>query len=293
MNGNLFNTDAAGGYLAFSLAPQRKIFHYNLPSVFTALTEYVHKPESRSRWDIRYALICAEKEYAMFRRDGFIPIYKERNGMVLLKSAPEYAALLEKYQIRYFDPLKSWAELEAMSKKSFVAPRLCEEISTYLTYRRDARIAALLAKLLLPANPDLQVALEQRSAWLELALRENQGNLSLLKTLGAVAYQQGDLTRAEACFDEILAKDSTNIEVLLNSGYIKYDRKDYQKAAEIFTKAVNAAKDEGTPHYALGLAALRLGNEELMQKEFQQFLQLAPESPFAEKARQFLMKGSR
>lgn len=293
LTGNMFNTDGAGGYLAFFLAPQRKIFNYNQPGVFTALTEYVHKAESRSRWDIRYALIAASKEYEMFQRDGFVPVYREPNGMVLLKPEPANKAFIEKYNIRYFDPLKPSAALVALSKNPQVAVRLCEEISIYLTYRRDARIAAVLATLLLPTNPDLQVRYEQRRVWLEAALRENQGNLSLLQTLGDVAYRQRDLTRAATCFDEVLAQHPTDVEVLLNRGYIDYDRKAYREAAKFFAQAVKAAKGEADPHYALGLAALRLGEKALMQKEFQQFLQLAPESAFAEKARRFLADGAR
>lgn len=288
LHGNMFNTDGAGGYLAFFLSPQRKIFNYNQPGVFNALTEYVHKPESRRRWNIQYALIDDAKGYALFQREGFVPVYREANSMVLLKPDTEQSTLLEKYQIRYFAPLKSTAELEALSRNPRVALRLCEEISIYLTYRRDARVAELLGRLLRPANADVRIELDRRSALLEAALRENQGDLSLLQALGAVAYRQGDLARAAVCFDAVLAQYPSNIEALLNRGYIDYDRKAYQEAAAIFTRAVKAAKDEADPHYALGLASLRLGDKAMMQKEFQQYLQLAPNSPFAEKARQFL-----
>lgn len=288
LNGNMFNTNGAGGYLAFSLSPERKIFNYNQPGVFTALTEYVHKPESRSRWDIRYALIADAKEYAMFQRDGFVPVYHEANGMILLKPTPENMALIEKYRIRYFDPLKSTAELEALSKNSLVVFRLCEEISIYLTYRRDARIATVLAKLLLPANPNLEVDLESRRVWLEAALRQNADDLSLLKTLGEITFRQGDFVRAAAAFDAILVDAPKHIEVLLHRGYVDYGRKAYREAAVFFRQAVNAAPKEAEPHYALGLAAFRMGDKELMQIEFQKFLKLAPDSPFAEKARQFM-----
>lgn len=288
LNGNMFNSDGAGGYLAFFLSPQRKIFNYNQPGVFNALTEYVHKPESRQRWNIQYALIADAKGYALFQREGFVPVYREANSMVLLKPDPGQSGLLEKYQIRYFAPLKSTVELEALSKNPRVALRLCEEISTYLTYRRDARVAGLLGKLLRPANVDVRIELDRRRALLEAALRENQGDVSLLQSLGDVAYRQGDLARAAVCFDAVLAQQPANIEALLNRGYIDYDRKAYQAAAAIFTRAVKAGKGEADPHYALGLAALRLGDKALMQKEFQQYLQLAPNSPFAGKARQFL-----
>lgn len=293
LNGNMFNTDGAGGYLAFFLAPQRKIFNYNQPGVFTALTEYVHKPESRSRWDIRYALIAESKEYTMFQQDGFVPVYREPNGMILLKPTPENAPLIEKYQIRYFDPLNPLAELETLTKNSFVAARLCEEIAIYLTYRRDARIASFFGNLLLPANPNIQVELKQRRDWIEAALRGNPENLSLLKTLGDIAYQQGDMNRAIECFDKVLAKNPTDVELLLNRGYIDYDQSAYREAAVIFSKAVRVGKDEAAPHYALGLVAMRLGDKGLMQREFQQFLQLAPDSPLAERARHFLTDTSR
>ncbi|MDZ4184065.1 MAG: tetratricopeptide repeat protein [Desulfuromonadales bacterium] len=289
--GNMFNSDGVGGYLAFFLGPQRKIFNYNQPGVFTALTDYVHKPESRSRWDIRYALVNDAKGYTMFLREGFVPVYREANAMVLLKPTAEQAAFIEKYRIRYFEPLKSVETLQALSQKPWAAVRLCEEIATYLTYRRDEKMAHLLATLLKPGHPDVQVDISQRRTWLEAARRENQENLALLQTLGIVAYHQKDLAQAEVFFDQVLSKEPDNIEVLLNRGYIDYDRKDYRKAAERFAKAVKLSPAGPEPHYALGLTAMRLGENALMQKHFEKFLQLAPNGSFADIARKYLSEG--
>jgi len=292
LKGNMFNSDGVGGYLAFVLGPQRKIFNYNQPGVFTALTDYMHRPETRQRWNIAYAIIADAKEYTMFIRDGFVPVYREPNAMVLLKVTPEHAALLERFKIRFFDPLKTPAELERMSQNPYVAARLGQELSVYLTYRHDPDLATLLARLLNPDNPALSVALDQRRAWLEAALKGNGEESSLLLGLGLVAYRQGDLAGAGSCFDAVLKSNPADISALMNRGYVYYDSGAYPQAAATFAQVVAEVEGLADAHYAWGLAALRSGDKAVAQREFERFLQLAPDSPRAAKVRQLLMNAA-
>lgn len=291
VQGNMFNTDGAGGYLAFFGAPERKIFNYNQPGVFTALTEYVHKPASRGRWNIQYAIISLAEEYTMFKRDGFVPVYWEPNGMVLLKPGGVNDPLIEKYRIRHFEPLMSSERFDALSKNPRVAARLCEEMANYLQYRRDSRISALLGKYLHPTYVD--IAPQTRREWLTVALRENPDSVPLLFSLGETVYRQGDPAGAILSFNKALALDPENLHVMLSLGYAEYDSKNFKRAAEIFRQALARDQDYADAHYGLGLAALRMQDNGLAREAFERFLQLAPQSPFAGKAKKFLSEAKR
>jgi len=286
--GNMFNSNEIGGYLAFFLGPDRKIFSYNQPGVFTAQVDYAHRPETRQQWDINYAVISDINDYNMMFRDGFVPVYREPNAIVMLKKSAMNAALLARYQVRYFDPLKAPVALEQQSRVPDVGARLCEEISVYLTYRRDQKIAALLARLLKPDNQNVSVPLEKRRLWLEAALRENGESLQLLQTAGLVAYRQRDSATAGRYFDAVLLREPSDITALMNRGYIYYDHGDYTQAKAMFARVVAEADDLPDAHYALGLTAVRINDKDMMRQEFERFLQLAPNSPLAAKARQWL-----
>jgi tetratricopeptide (TPR) repeat protein len=290
LKGNMFNTDHAGGYLAFFASPEQKIFHYNQPGAFTALTEYLHNPETRPRWNISYAIVREFMEYKMFEPDGFVPVYREPSGMVLVKPGGENDSLIKKYRIRYFEPTQSTEELEALSKNPIAARRLLEEMSIYLTFRSDARIAWLLGKLLNPDHLETKLTLRERRPLLESALRQNRDSVALLLALGNLDYRMQNLDKAAILFDEVLTLDGKNLSALLSRGYIHYDRKAYRDALDLFKVAIDAAPNEPDPYYALGLAAYRYGDSALANSSFETFVQLAPTSPYAAKAQGFLKK---
>ncbi|MDG5467843.1 tetratricopeptide repeat protein [Deltaproteobacteria bacterium IMCC39524] len=290
LKGNMFNTDHSGGYLAFFAAPEQKIFHYNQPGEFTALSEYIHKPETRSRWNISYAIVRELMEYKMFEPEGFVPVYREPSGMVLLKPGGENDVLIKKYRIRYFDPTLSTEKLETLSKSPLAGRRLLEEMSIYLTYRADARIAWLLGKLLNTKNPETKMGFLERRPLLENALRQNRDSVALLLSLGNLDYRMQNLDKAAILFDEVLTLDGKNLSALLSRGYIHYDRKEYLDALELFRVAIDAAPKEPDAYYALGLAAYRYGDSALANNSFKTFVQLAPTSPYVGKAKGFLEK---
>lgn len=177
LTGNMYNMDGYGGYLAYFLAPERKIFHYNQPVVFSALTDFVHKPETRSRWNIRYAIIGKPEELGMMQKEGLVPVYWEPTGMVMVRPDADLLPVAERYRIKYFQPLLAAEELRRQAAKPWAVERLLREMATYLKYRRDDRVAALFVEFYRQSAATLSP--ETRTTLIADALRENAAHSGL------------------------------------------------------------------------------------------------------------------
>lgn len=177
LSGNMYNMDGFGGYLAFFLAPERKIFHYNQPEVFTALTDFVHKPETRSQWHIRYAIIGKPEELGMMQKEGLVPVYWEPTAMVLVRPDADLQTVAERYRLKYFQPLLADEELRRQAAKPWAVEHLLTEMATYLQYRHDDRIAALFTEFVRKTAATLPAT--TRTALITAALQENGGHAGL------------------------------------------------------------------------------------------------------------------
>jgi hypothetical protein len=172
IGGRMFNSDRYGGYLAYFLAPARPIFHYNHPSIFRHIYGYLHNPAERMKYGITYAIVARDDEVQMYQRDGFVPVYWEPTAMVLLKPSLENRPLIQRYAIKNFEPLLNAAQFRAIASDPKAFPRLIVEISDYLAFREDKRIAAIFAELL--QRPEVPFSGMQRRALLERVQRYNR-----------------------------------------------------------------------------------------------------------------------
>jgi tetratricopeptide (TPR) repeat protein len=286
LSGNMYNMDAFGGYLSFMVSPQRRIFNYHQPGVFTALFDYLHKPETRPQWQINYAFVGTSEEIRMFEQDGFVPVYWEPGSALFVRDSAANAEIIGKYRLHYFRPLLADRELLAYGREPRSAEQLLQELSQYLTYRRDPRIARILAQLLResPAARDDR----QRTTLLLPALQYNADSADLLALQGEIAYRGGDAAKGEALFMAVLDRDPANVPARIGLGYLLYDRKDFAKAQEHFAIVTREHPEAADAHYALALAAFRLCQRQQARQGFEKFLELAPSSPYAAKAKAFL-----
>lgn len=284
LTGNLYNMDGFGGYLAFFAAPERRIFHYNQPGVFTVLFDYLHKPQSRAQWRINYAIAGTQQEINMFEAEGFKAVYREPGSILYVRNSQDNAALIDRYEVRYFQPLVTGSELISRGLSDRYAGRFLEEVSTYLTYRHDERIAAVFANIL-RRNETLPAGEKLRLATPALA-RNNTPELLLLA--GQFAYAGRDPEQAESYFRQSLAGDPDGFSARLGLGYLYYDRGDFAAALSEFERLVSSDPRAADAHYALGLAAMRLCRQEDARRGFNRYLELSPPNPYAARARKYL-----
>lgn len=283
--GNMYNTDRYGGYLAYYLFPERRIFHYNHHLLFNALERYVHEPESRAQWGINYAIIGRSDEWDMFSKDGFVPIYWEPSGAVMIKKNSDNQAIIERYAIRYFSPLMPKEEFYKQAKNPDVLPVLARETSDYLAQRQDLEKTNILVTMLLR-----QAAIPPATC-LELLTRAERHNATsprLSAAIGNFYYQQGQHEPATRYLQQALSLTPTLIEAHFTLAYLLYDQKKYQEAADRFNKILVLRPRHPDTLYGLGLCYYQLGRRTEAKRSFQDYLDLVPDGPWAEKARNFL-----
>ncbi|MBI3776106.1 MAG: hypothetical protein HY273_11245 [Gammaproteobacteria bacterium] len=147
--GNLYNSGHFGGYLAFFITPQRRIFQYNHHTVFGDTNRYLDHPEELARWNINYAVVGSPAELErLFPITEWARIYREPSAVVVLRRTAENSALIERYEIFSFHPMLPAAVLRTMAQRPQSYARLMYEMATYLTYREDTPMTDLFAELL-------------------------------------------------------------------------------------------------------------------------------------------------
>jgi len=182
VDGPMFNLGHQGGFLAF-YAPARPIFLYNLPSAFAAVLQDMRAFGLANRREFNYAIIG--DDYANWRWqfpiEEWAAVYWEPAAMVMLRRSEANRALIERYEIRIFTPFRTTAELRALANQPAIAPWLARELADHLAWRRDDRLAALLADIL--RDPRSALSADQRVALLRRAQRSNAGSLPLQTAL--------------------------------------------------------------------------------------------------------------
>lgn len=172
LDGRMYNSQNFGGYLAYFLGPERKIFQYNLPVVFDDVLQGVHRPEDLEKWQFDYVIIGDSLELKLlFRQDQWAPIFAEENAIVMVRRIPQNAQLINRYLLTLFTPQINARQVAAIRQDQRGALRLAAEMGVYLSCRRDERIADLFAGLV--ADPALGISERERRQLLELARRQN------------------------------------------------------------------------------------------------------------------------
>jgi hypothetical protein len=283
LRGHMYNTDGFGGYLAYFAAPERKIFYYCHHTAFKAIEEYLHDPTELDKCDINYAIVGREEELDMFLRKKFVPVYWEPSGVVLVRNREQNRDIINRYEIRFFQPLLSGAELRALATDRRVFPVLMREMATYLSYRGDRRIADLFGDFMYQPNADLPDS--ERLSLLLGTMADNDDNPRLLASAGMIYYRQKDLVPALRMLTKALRNDGNAEGVRLNLAYVHFDMGNFQQAAREFERILSGNPSNADAVYGLALTCYRMAEFGRAREFFQKYLQLVPRGTWAETAR--------
>lgn len=100
--------------------------------------------------------------------------------------------------------------------------------------------------------------------------------------------ENGELAKARALLEKLPAGAVTDPTVYSNIGILFLNQKNPADAMTYFTKAVELDTKRADSYYYRGLAALQLGRNKDAKADFEQVLALAPDSPEASDAKQYL-----
>ncbi len=183
LRGNLYNSGDFGGYLAFALAPERKIFQYNHHAVFRDTQYYVDHPSEFEQWNINYAIVSHGIERrVLFPQNQWAEIYSEPVGALMIRRTPDNQPIIDRYEVRYFHPLRmGLPELTVAARNPAIYPQLMTEMAVHLSARPDPVVAQVFTQFI--ADPGGLLSIPQKSELVILALRANPDDPGLRHAL--------------------------------------------------------------------------------------------------------------
>ena len=288
LEGNMYNTDRYGGYLAYFIYPERKIFHYNHHMLFDALEKFVHEPQTREKWQINYAIIGRPDEWDMFERDGYVPIYWEPTAAVMVKNNESNRPLIQRYKLKYFSPIMPKDRFIKLSNSPSVLPRLAQETADYLSMRQDKAIADNFAAIVKVDRPSLTI--DTRIKLLNVTMKYNKESASINAVLGSLLYKTGKKDEAKAKLLQAVKLDDSLKEARFSLAYLNFDQGDYAEAESNFKKVLAMNPKHPDTLYGLGLTYSKQNRNKEAKSIFQQYIDIAPNSPWAQNARNFIAK---
>jgi tetratricopeptide (TPR) repeat protein len=288
IKGKMYNPGNLGGFLAFKLWPERKIFMYNHHILFREMPRlYFHSNEYLDRYDITYGIVNDPFVMRSLYKLGWVAVYWEPSAAVLLKDVEANRPIIEKYRLRYYTPLTSMLELQRRESSPEARPAIARELANVLAFRNDRALAARLSALL---EEDIVVSAlgDEALGLIEGALRFNSDSAGLWTSVGAQYHYKGEPNKAAEAYGKAISVEPRHYPAVLRLAYMEYERGDYLAAEEGFNKAIEIDSSGANAYYGLGLTYIALERYMEAKDNFGSFLRLQPFGPWAEKARKFM-----
>jgi len=122
---------------------------------------------------------------------------------------------------------------------------------------------------------------------LRASLKINPDNVDCLKSLCAIVASQGKVEEAEKLLEKVPADDVLHPNTTINIGMAHYNNGEMEEAKKYLDKTVKDHPDVAQAYYFRGLVNLSIHPEEA-KADFEKFLEMAPDSPQASEAREYL-----
>jgi len=106
--------------------------------------------------------------------------------------------------------------------------------------------------------------------------------------LAEALYRSGDLTAARERYFEALELDEDYVEARVNLGCVLLELKETELAVAAFSGALESHEEYADAHYHLGETLDELGRTDEATAHWERFLELAPNSPWSDQARERL-----
>jgi hypothetical protein len=181
LQGQMFNSDRFGGLLAFYAYPERPIFHYNHPAIFTEIYSFLHNPRDRSKWQHEYAVVGNPEEVSLFQSLGWVTVYRDLSSMVMVRPTGVNSEVAMNNRMFLFNPFMTKEAFVKVLSHPSATQQLLKETATYLNFNQDKRVVGLFCDGL---SRNLHwLGSEENRALVEKALLKNPQESILLGLL--------------------------------------------------------------------------------------------------------------
>lgn len=148
LQGPMYNTGHFGGYLAFYLYPEHKIFHYNLPNVWG--DSYRMDPALPNRHEIEWAILGRPEEMTgMFPPHRWAFLFMDGASVLVARRAGRNAALIRRFEMTAFRPHMPPQALATGLTRLNGGERLAFEAAVHCAYRKNRALCPVVKDHLL------------------------------------------------------------------------------------------------------------------------------------------------
>jgi tetratricopeptide (TPR) repeat protein len=285
LSGNMFNMGNTGGYLAYQLYPEHKIFLYNFPILFDEVFSKINDRGILDEYDISFAV--SGNDYMlglMFKGEQWIPLYWDKNHVLLVRDTPANRPVIGQYGLDLYKPGVKKGELKQYESTPYMLPELSREVARMLRFKGDNDRAAYLSNLLL--RPDNPIGPPEAIALIDTAISTTPKSAALFYAKGMTLYLKlRDPAGARAALERATELSPRMEPAHINLGFALIDLGEHAEAAAHFGKAVSINAENPKAHYGLALASDLIKDYPAAARHWEQFLILDPDSRFASRAK--------
>jgi tetratricopeptide (TPR) repeat protein len=286
LKGNMFNMPKSGGYLAFNLWPERKIFSYNLPEVFNEVVLSILDKDVLEKNSVEYA-VAEEFLIPLLLKGGqWTPLFWDREYALYARTGGINRTVAARYGLKYYTPFIKDSELQALEVSGERLAGLSEEVARMLMFGADRKRSDYLAALLL--NGQNPLSHDRAMSLIDNVLGLNSRNARLWNAKGQLYYRAKQNKRAEKALRRAVALDGSISLAHVSLGFIAYDLGSFDEAEDEFKRTLQLNPAIPYAYYGLGLIYEKTERQELAAKHWEEFLKLEPRGSWADKARRKL-----
>jgi tetratricopeptide (TPR) repeat protein len=287
--GNMYNTDAFGGYISWMLYPERKIFLDGRTFIFGKLYKEMHGQGFLEKYGVNYALVRRHSLESDLLFPGRIwkPVFWDRSCIVYVKKVPENSELLLRYGLDYFMPEISIEALKTVPEKSDELHQLIREIENHLTYVDNLEAFLLLSELYKKRG---YVSEQERLSFFLGGLQRWPDVAEIRLNVANAYYKLGDRKSAREFYEATIKLKQFEGSANLNLGFIAYDEGRLKEASKYFKKSLEYDRNLALAYYGLSLVYQKNGKSEETAHYLKEYLKRASDDRWKKVAEERLKR---
>lgn len=293
LKGNMYNPGHFGGYLAYYLYPEWRIFIYNHHVAFGNFPSVIEHKNLTEDYNIQFAVLerywgNSQSYGATFNPELWIPVFWDNSAVIVVKNIPANYSFIEQYRLRFFLPDTSEQTIKAYESNPAILPVFIKEVSRCLAFYSNNVMADYLGFLIIKHMNAFTS--DEGVPLIEAALEYNFASAYLWSADGLLHFNKADYQKAEELLTRSVSIDRTLAISWLTLSKIAFSQGRYSKAETYLKNVLRVEKDYPDAVYGLAVAHLNLGKVDLAVQDLNHFLALVPEGPEAGQAREMLRR---